>query len=94
MKKDTPDFKPDPNQMGAWSDYLIAADHLPEAIDVLKLNAELYPNGALGFQVYTALGDAYVQAGQKDLAIQSYKTQLEKTPGNAAVAEKVKALGK
>jgi hypothetical protein len=94
MKKDTPDFKPDPNQMGAWSDDLIAAGHVSEAIDVLKLNVEMYPNGALSFQPYTALGDAYFQNGQKELAIQSYKTQLEKTPGAAAVAEKVKALEK
>jgi tetratricopeptide (TPR) repeat protein len=92
MKKDTPDLKPSANQMGAWADDLITADHLPEAIDVLKLNVEMYPNGALSFQPYTALGDAYAQAGQKDLAIQSYKTQLEKTPFAAAVAEKMKAL--
>jgi tetratricopeptide (TPR) repeat protein len=78
--------------MGAWADDLIAADHLPEAIDVLKLNVEMYPNGALSFQPYTALGDAYVQNGQKELAMQSYKTQLEKTPFAAAVAEKMKAL--
>jgi dienelactone hydrolase len=92
MKKDNPDFKPGANQMGAWADDLIASGHLPEAIDVLKLNVEMYPNGAPSFQPYTALGDAYVQNGQKELAMQSYKTQLEKTPFAAAVAEKMKAL--
>jgi dienelactone hydrolase len=94
MKKDTPDFKPVATEMGAWASDLTAAGHLPEAIDVLKLAVAIYPDGVAGFQSYTALGDAYVQAGQKELAIESYKKQLEQTPGNAAVAEKVKALGK
>jgi predicted alpha/beta-hydrolase family hydrolase len=94
MKKDTPDFKPDAVETGAWADDLIAGGHLPEAIDVLKLNVELYPNGVIGAQPYVALGDAYALAGQKELAAQSYKTQLEKTPANAAVAEKLKALSK
>jgi tetratricopeptide (TPR) repeat protein len=94
MKKDTPDFKPVATEMGAWAGDLTAAGHLPEAIDVLKLAVAIYPDGVVGFQVYTALGDAYLQAGQKDLAIQSYKTQMEKTPGAAAVAEKLKALSK
>jgi dienelactone hydrolase len=92
MEKDTPDFKPDAVEVGAWAGELTASGHLPEAIDVLKLNAKLYPDGVIGFQVYTALGDAYALAGQKELAIQSYKTQLEKTPVNAPVAEKLKAL--
>jgi tetratricopeptide (TPR) repeat protein len=91
MKKDIPDFKPDPTEMGSWADELIAAGHLPEAIDVLKLNVEVNPDARGG---YGALGDAYAQAGQKDLAIQSYKKQVENTPGNAVVVEKLKALSK
>jgi dienelactone hydrolase len=94
MKKDAPDFKPDCLDMNAWADDLITDGHLPEAISVLYLNAELYPNGVTGFPSYTALGDAYAQDGQTDLAIQSYKTQLEKTPNAVAVAEKLKALSK
>jgi tetratricopeptide (TPR) repeat protein len=91
MKKETPYFKPDTTEMGAWADDLIATGHLPEAIDVLKLNVEVSPDA---YGVYIPLGDAYAQAGERDLAIQSYKTQLEKTPGNTAVAEKIKALSK
>jgi len=92
MKKDTPDFKPVATEMRSWADDLTAAGHLAQAIDVLKLAAAIYPEGVVGFQVYTALGDAYAKNGQKELAIESYKTQLEKTPVNATVAEKLKAL--
>jgi tetratricopeptide (TPR) repeat protein len=92
MKRGTPDFKPVATEMRSWSDDLIAAGHLPEAIEVLKLAVAIYPDGAIGFQGYTSLGDAYAKNGQKDLAIQSYRTQLEQTPVNAPVAEKLKAL--
>jgi hypothetical protein len=92
MKKDSSDFNLDATEMRAWAADLITSGHLREAICVLKLNVELYPNGVTGYNPLIALGDAYAQAGQKDLAIQSYKTQLEKTPGNDAVAEKLKAL--
>jgi dienelactone hydrolase len=91
MKKDTPDFKPDQAEMGSWADDLIATGHLPEAIAVLKLNVAANPDARGG---YAALGDAYAAAGQKDLAIQSYKKQLEMTPGNPAVADKLKELSK
>jgi hypothetical protein len=92
MIKDTPDFKPVATEMRSWADDLTEANHLPEAIDVLKLATTIYPEGVIGFQVYTALGDAYAQNGQKDLAIAAYKTQLEKTPVNAPVTDKLKAL--
>jgi pimeloyl-ACP methyl ester carboxylesterase len=92
MTKDTPDFKPNAVEMGAWAGDLTTANHLPEAIDVLKLAVAIYPDGAIGLQPYSALGDAYAQNGQKDLAIAAYKTQLDKTPGNAAIAEKLKPL--
>jgi hypothetical protein len=95
IKRETTDFKPDAAEMYAWADDLTTANHLSDSISVLKLNTELYPNGVIGgAQPYIALGDAYSQNGQKALAIQSYKTQLEKTPGNTAVAEKLKALNK
>jgi hypothetical protein len=92
MKSDSPDFKPNAVEMSAWAGDLTAIGHLPEAIDVLKLNAEIYPDGVIGFQPYTALGDAYALSGKKDLAIENYKKQMEKTPANAAVADKLKAL--
>ena len=44
------------------------------AIEIFKLNAEAYPDSP---NVYDSLADAYVAAGQKDLARQNAKRALE-----------------
>jgi len=45
-----------------------------QAIDVFKVNTQLYPQSA---NVHDSLGEAYMKAGKKDLAIQSYQKSLE-----------------
>ncbi len=54
-------------------EYLQSGDN-KDAIEVLKLNAEAYPNSA---NVYDSLADAYLADGQKDLARQNAKKALE-----------------
>lgn len=44
------------------------------AIEILKLNAEAYPNST---NVYDSLSDAYLADGQKDLALANVKRALE-----------------
>jgi predicted negative regulator of RcsB-dependent stress response len=41
---------------------------------------------------YDSLGDAYVKAGQKQLAIDNYKKSLELNPANDHAKEKLKVL--
>ena len=65
-------------------------NHFPEAIDILKLNAKNYPASG---SVYDSLGEAYMQSGQKQLAIDSYKKSLEKDPSNDNARQKLKDLG-
>ena len=50
-----------------------------EAIEALKLNVEMYPKSG---NVYDSLGEAYMDAGQKDLAIQNYEKSLQLDPKN------------
>jgi cytochrome c-type biogenesis protein CcmH/NrfG len=49
-----------------------------EAIEVLKQNVTLHPASS---NVYDSLGEAYMDAGEKDLAIKSYEKALELDPG-------------
>jgi dienelactone hydrolase len=58
---------------------VLGYEHLQEgdtkgAVEILKLNAEAYPDSA---NVYDSLADAYVADGQKDLAVQNAKKAIE-----------------
>jgi tetratricopeptide (TPR) repeat protein len=50
-----------------------------DAIAILKLNAEQYPNS---FDVYDSLGDAYLRVGDKQAAEQSFRRSLQVYPGS------------
>lgn len=62
---------------------------LAEAIALFKLNVEFYPNS---FNVYDSLGEAYMNHGDKELAIAYYKKSLELNPRNKAGAQMLKKL--
>ena len=60
-----------------------------EAIATLKLNVEMYPKSG---NVYDSLGEAYMDAGQKDLAIQNYEKSLQLDPKNENAVTMLKKL--
>jgi tetratricopeptide (TPR) repeat protein len=60
-----------------------------EAIEILKLNAEEYPNSS---NVYDGLGEAYMNHGDRELAIRNYKKSLEIDPGNSNAVSMLKKL--
>ena len=69
---------------------LMRQNKLPEAIALLKLNVAFYPNA---WNTYDSLGEAYMNAGEKDLAIANYKKSLELNPQNSNGREMLKKLG-
>jgi tetratricopeptide (TPR) repeat protein len=90
MQKESPNFKLEESAVNSWGDELMTDNHFPEAIDIFKLNAKNYPASG---NVYDSLGEAYMQSGQKQLAIDSYKKSLEKDPSNDNARQKLKDLG-
>jgi cytochrome c-type biogenesis protein CcmH/NrfG len=64
-------------------------NHLPEAINLIKLDVQVFPGSWNG---YDSLGEVYTKAGQKQLAIDSYKKSLELNPSNNNAKDKLKAL--
>ncbi len=60
-----------------------------EAIQILILNVEEFPASA---NVYDSLGEAYMNAGFKDLAITNYKKSLELDAKNTNAEEMLKKL--
>jgi tetratricopeptide (TPR) repeat protein len=90
MLKDQPDFKLDEEAVNRWAYDLLEGNHLPEAIDLFKLDVQVFPDSWNG---YDSLAEAYVKAGQKQLAIDNYKKSLELNPANDDAKEKLKVLG-
>jgi tetratricopeptide (TPR) repeat protein len=89
MRKGNPDFKLNEDTINSWAYSLMFQNHLPEATALLKLNVQMYPES---FNVYDSLAEAYMKAGQKDLAIENYRKSLEKNPENTNAIEMLKKL--
>jgi CubicO group peptidase (beta-lactamase class C family) len=68
---------------------LISEKKFDEAIDAFKLNVEMYPNSG---NVYDSLAEAYMDAGQKALAIQNYEKSLQLDPKNENAVKMLKKL--
>ncbi len=62
---------------------------IAEAIAILKVNVEFYPQSA---NVYDSLAESYMKNGNKDLAILNYKKSLELNPKNDNAVQMLKKL--
>jgi CubicO group peptidase (beta-lactamase class C family) len=68
---------------------LLQSGDVQEAIAVLQRNVQEYPES---WNVYDSLGEAYMDAGQKDLAIANYQKSLQINPKNENGVERLKKL--
>ena len=62
-----------------------------EAIEILKLNVDAYPASA---NVYDSLAEAYMEAGEKVLAVKNYARSVELNPDNRNAIDKLNVLVK
>lgn len=76
----------DINQLGY---NLMGEKKMSEAIEVFKLNAEMYP---ASWNVYDSIGEAYMNNGDTELAIQNYRKSIELNPKNESGKETLKKL--
>ena len=68
---------------------LIRAKKFTEAIRILQLNVEGYPKSG---NVYDSLGEAYMDDGNKPLAIANYQKSLEVNPKNRGAVVMLQTL--
>ena len=68
---------------------LLSSGQTQDAIAVFRRNVHEYPKSA---NVYDSLGEAYMKAGKKDLAIQNYETSLQLNPKNQNAMDMLKKL--
>lgn len=76
-------------QLNGLGYQLLQMKRVKDAIEIFKLNVEMFPQG---FNGYDSLGEAYMENGDKQLAIQNYKKSLELNPKNTNAVEKLKKL--
>ncbi|NIM91498.1 MAG: tetratricopeptide repeat protein [Candidatus Aminicenantes bacterium] len=71
--------------------YLMNSGKIHEAIEVFKLNVEVFPKS---FNAYDSLGEAYMKNGDKENAILNYRKSLELNPDNNNAREMLKRFEK
>lgn len=69
---------------------LMGMKRIDDAIEVFKWNVESYPNS---WNAYDSLGEAYMNSGNKPLAILNYKRSLQLNPANAGAKTALRNLG-
>lgn len=77
------------NQLNELGYQLMKLGKVKDAIEILKLNIEVYPNS---FNVYDSMGEAYMLNGDKTLAVENYKKSLKLNPNNQNAVEMLKKL--
>jgi cyclase len=77
------------NQLNELGYELLNRNMVKEAIEMLKLNAEAYPNSS---NVYDSLAEAYMTDKQTDLAIKYYQKSLELDPSNTNAKDLIEKL--
>jgi CubicO group peptidase (beta-lactamase class C family) len=84
-----PGYKADESTLNTVGYALMGQKKIDEAIKVFKVNVQEYPKS---WNCYDSLGEAYMSAGQKELAIQNYEKSLELNPQNTNGADMLKKL--
>ncbi len=79
----------DVNTLNNFGYRLLEEKKFADAIRVLRMNADEYPQDA---NVYDSLGEAYMDAGDRDLAIQNYEKSLRLDPKNENAVSRLKKL--
>ena len=69
----------DENELNSLGYRLLNAKKFKDAIRILQLNAEAYPQSS---NVYDSLGEAYMDDGNKPLAIANYRKSVQLNPKN------------
>jgi len=77
-------------ELNALGYELLFAGRVKDAVEIFKLNVEVYPQG---FNTYDSLAEAYLAPGERELAVRNYKRSLELNPQNTNATAVLKRIG-
>ncbi|MEO8072248.1 MAG: serine hydrolase [Acidobacteriota bacterium] len=86
-KPETYDFSE--SELNTLGYQFVRANRAKDAIEVFKLNVEMFPKSA---NPYDSLGEAHLADNQKELALANYKKAVELDPSNANARQIVNRL--
>jgi tetratricopeptide (TPR) repeat protein len=90
LKQEHPDtYAFTPGQLNLVGRRLLQHCKNQEALEIFKLNAELFPDMA---GISDSLGDAYIAVGDSEHAIQTFKKSLAIDPTDTSAAESLRTL--
>jgi tetratricopeptide (TPR) repeat protein len=90
LRKDRPEeFDFSEGQLNQFGYQLLNHGRLDDAIEIFKLNVEMFPRG---FNTYDSLGEAYLKAGNRELAVKNYQKSLELNPHNTNATQKLNTI--
>jgi tetratricopeptide (TPR) repeat protein len=75
--------------MNSFGYRLMGMNRLEHAIEIFRLNTEAYPKSS---NVWDSLGEAYMNKGNKELAIKNYEKSLELDGSNTNAVQMLKRL--
>ena len=81
--------QPSETDLNAWGYRLLNSGRQSQAIQVLSLAAQLYPDS---FNAHDSLAEAYERSGEKELAIRHYRLSLEFNAANSHATERLRVL--
>jgi tetratricopeptide (TPR) repeat protein len=88
-KMSSPPYTIDENTLINLGYHFLIPGQVEPAIQIFKLEVQDYPKF---WNAYDSLGEAYMKAGQKDLAIQNYEKSVELKPDNQSGIDALKKL--
>ena len=89
VKKSTKYSTINEDEMNFYGYQFLDSNKVLEAIEIFKLNTELFPNSSNAFD---SLAEAYLKDGNQSAAIVNYKKALQIDPENSNASEALKEL--
>ena len=90
LKKKYPDnYNFSEGELNRLGYQLLGLEKVDEAIEIFKLNVEVYPTSS---NAYDSLGEAYMNNNQKKLSVKNYEKSIELNPKNANAIKMLKKL--
>ena len=77
------------NELISLGYQLLGEKKSTDAVAIFRLSTEIYPQS---YNTWDSLAEAYMDHGDKDLAIENYKKSLQLNPENTNAKEKVREL--